>query len=315
MSLSKRFVQMVNATIKAHDPSSAIGIAQGQKFSHDSVYRVLQEGKHHFSIFALNRLKAINGLKGGYLVLDDSFIIRFGSGKLKLKKLRDNTTGQFAYGFNVVLLIWTNGTIRIPIGFRVFLAQPGETSKIELALEMLEEAKQLGLAPKYVLFDAWYTAESILNYLERAAWKFVTRLRDNRLLNNVRVSKDRRVYWVKVGRLQKMCSDVVVVRHGKQYLVSNAVNLTREAIRAVYRIRQNVEEAFRSLKQELGWSGFRFRSLETLDAFLGLTLCGYAIIEVARSDLKLSFYKYRAGLIAGRFEVPDVVIDKCFATA
>ena len=182
MSLSKRFVQMVNATIKAHDPSSAIGIAQGQKFSHDSVYRVLKDGKHHFSIFALNRLKAINGLKGGYLVLDDSFIICFGSGKLKLKKLGDNTTGQFAYGFNVVLLIWTNGKIRIPIGFRVFLAQPGETSKIELALEMLEEAKQLGIAPKYVLFDAWYTAESILNYLEGAAWKFVTRLRKNRFL-------------------------------------------------------------------------------------------------------------------------------------
>jgi hypothetical protein len=163
MSLSKRFVQMVNATIKAVDPSSAIGIAQGQTFSHDSVYRMLCEGKHCFTIFALNRLQSIKGLKGGYLVLDDSFLIRFSSGKLNLldhkthlrawslKKMKDSSTGQFAYGFNIVLLIWTNGTIRIPIGYRVFLAQPGETSKIEFALEMLEQAKELGIQSKFVL--------------------------------------------------------------------------------------------------------------------------------------------------------------------
>ena len=315
MSLSKRFVQIVKAIIKAVDPSSAMGIAEGQKFSHDSVYRVLTEGKNCFSILALNRLQAIGGLIGGYFVLDDSMMVRYGSGKLKLKKIKNSSTGQYTYGFNIVLLIWTNGTIRIPIGFRVFLAQEGEKSKIELALEMLEEAKKLGLQPKYVLFDAWYGAESILNYLEGAAWKFVTRLRNNRLLDKVQVSKDRRVYWVKVGRLEKMRSDVVVARHQKQYLVSNDVNLSRIALRALYRIRQNIEEAFRSLKQELGWEGFRFRTLETLDTFIGLTLSGYAIIEVARSKVKLSFYKFRAGLISGRLDTPDIVIDKSFATA
>jgi putative transposase len=315
MSLSKRFLQMVNATIKAVDPSSAIGIAEGQPFSHDSVYRILCAGKHCFTILAFNRVKSINGFKGGYLVLDDSFIIRFSSGKLNLKKIKNSTTGQFAYGFNVVLLIWTNGTIRIPIGYRVFLVQPGQTSKIDLALEMLNEAKQLGLHPKAVLFDAWYAAESILNYLEGVAWKFVTRLRKNRLLNNVSVSSDRRVYWVKVGRLQKMRSDVVVARHQRQYLVSNDLSLTRTAMRRLYRIRQNVEEVFRSLKQELGWEGFRFRTVGTLDAFMGLTLSGYAVIEVARAECKLSFYKFRAGLISGRLNVPDIVIDKLFATA
>ncbi len=112
-----------------------------------------------------------------------------------------------------------------------------------------------------------------------------------------------------------MRSNVVVARHQRQYLVSNDVSLTRSAMRALYRIRQNVEEAFRSLKQELGWEGFRFRTAETLEAFLGLTLSGYAVIEVARAECKLSFYKFRAGLISGRLSLPDIVIDKSFATA
>ena len=63
------------------------------------------------------------------------------------------------------------------------------------------------------------------------------------------------------------------------------------------------------MKQELGWEGLRFRTLETLDAFLGLTLSGYAVIEVARSEVKLSFYKFRDGLISGRLDTPDIVID------
>lgn len=327
MSLSKRFTNMVNATITSADPSSAMGISEGKNFAHDSVYRVINEGKHCFSILALNRLQAIGGLKGGYLVLDDSFMLRYSSGKLKLKKLKNSSTGQFTYGFNIVLLIWTNGTIRIPISFRIFLGYKGQPSKIDLALEMLQEAKGLGLQPKVVLFDAWYTAARVLNYLEEASWLFVTRLRKNRLLNNSSVSLDRRVYWVKVGRLQKMRAEVSVARHGKQYLVSNDTSLSREAMRALYRIRQNVEEAFRSLKQELGWErprpkvhlgvkkGFRFRTLETLDAFMGLTLSGYAVIEVARSVGKQSFYKYRAGLISGRLIPPNIVIDNSFATA
>ena len=162
MSLAKRFINMVNAVITSFDPSSAMGIAEGKNFSHDSVYRILTEGKHCFTMLALNRLQAMGALKGGYLILDDSFMFRYSSEQLKLKKLKNSSTGQFNYGFNIVLLIWTNGKIRIPIGFRIFLGAKRQPSKIDLALEMLKEAKALGLQPSFVLFDAWYSANSPL---------------------------------------------------------------------------------------------------------------------------------------------------------
>jgi hypothetical protein len=40
-------------------------------------------------------------------VLDDSFMLRYSSGKLKLKKLRDSAHDRYAYGFNVVLLSYS----------------------------------------------------------------------------------------------------------------------------------------------------------------------------------------------------------------
>ena len=195
MSLAKRFTRMVAATITAIDPSSTLAIADGQPFAHDSVYRVLNEERFCFflalqqhltglgrTMLALNRLKAVGAMTGGYLVLDDSFILRYSSGKFNLKKLKDSAHNRYAHGFNVVLLIWTNGTIRIPVGFKLFLAQKGEASKIDLALELLEEARGMGLQPKYVLFDAWYSAQSILNWVDQAGWLYVTQLRKNRFL-------------------------------------------------------------------------------------------------------------------------------------
>jgi putative transposase len=309
MSLAKRFTRMVKATIITADPSSALAIADGQNFAHDTVYRVLTEEKLCFTMLAIQKLKALGGLKGGSLILDDSFVFKYASGELKLKKLKDSAHNRYAHGFNVVLLIWTNGTIRIPVGFRLFLAQPGETSKICLALELLEEARMIGLQPKYVLFDSWYSSESILNWVDQAKCLFVTQLRKNRLLDAVPVNSDRRPYWVKVGTLNKVRCAARVVRHGKRYLVSNDLGLDRAGILRVYRVRQNVEEAFRSCKQELGWEGMRFRTRQTLEAHLALTLAGYAVIEAQRSVLKLSFYKLRRGLVSGRVEAPVIVLD------
>lgn len=310
MSLAKRFARMVTATITAADPSSALAIADGQPFAHDTVYRVLREERVCFTMLALNQLETVGGLKGGSLVLDDSFILRYSSGKLNLKQIKDSAHNRYAHGFNVVLLIWTNGVIRIPIGYRVFLAQPGEASKIDLALELLEEAKLMGLQPKFVLFDAWYSAQSILNWVDHSGWLFVTQLRKNRLLDGVPVSSDRRVYWVKVGFLSKMQCATRVIRHGKRFLVSNDLSLDRAGIQGIYRVRQNVEEAFRSCKQELGWEGMRFRTVQTLEAHVGLTLAGFAVIEVERSRLKQSFYKLRRGLVSGRVLPPVIVLNE-----
>ena len=142
------------------------------------------------------------------------------------------------------------------------------------------------------------------------------------------MNADRRPYWVKVGKLNKVRASVIVVRQGKRYLVSNHVKLDRAGIQRVYRFRQNVEEAYRSCKreqpakcclvskkQELGWEGMRFRTRQTLESHLGLTLAAYAVIEAERSVLKLSFYKLRRGLFAGRVSVPNIVLNEVVLAA
>lgn len=56
-------------------------------------------------------------------------------------------------GLQVVLLVWTGGKRKIPVSMRLW--QKGGKSKVELAKELIQEAADRGLCPKYVLFDSW----------------------------------------------------------------------------------------------------------------------------------------------------------------
>jgi putative transposase len=75
----------------------------------------------------------------------------------------------------------------------------------------------------------------------------------------------------------------------------------------IYRIRPNIEEAFRGLQQELGWQGHRHHKREKLAAHLALGFLSYALIEFHRTrpNHKMTFYQYRRKLISGSI-TPDL---------
>jgi hypothetical protein len=63
-------------------------------------------------------------------------------------------------GFSLVLLLWTNGIRRIPLGIRSW--HKGGPSKYGLALERLSNARHyLRCRPESVLFDAWEPCQAL----------------------------------------------------------------------------------------------------------------------------------------------------------
>jgi hypothetical protein len=63
------------------------------------------------------------------------------------------------YGFSLVLLVWTDGSLRVPLGVRLW--HKGGPSTYALALELLSHARnRLRCRPAYVLFDAWYPSKA-----------------------------------------------------------------------------------------------------------------------------------------------------------
>jgi hypothetical protein len=89
---------------------------------------------------------------------------------------------QPIYGLSLVLLVWSNGTRRIPLGLRLWCT--GGPSTHALALEVLSYARnRLRWRPESVLFAAWYPSKALLKRIRDSGGYFVGRRKKHRRFN------------------------------------------------------------------------------------------------------------------------------------
>jgi putative transposase len=233
--------------------------------------------------------------QGGYLVLDDTTWQRQAKCSEAVAKVWSSTAGGVRLGMQVVLLIWTDGRRKIPLSMRLW--QKGGKSKVELAQEMLLEAAERGIAPKYVLFDSWYTSRSILNLLADLGWKYAARIKSNRLLDGERISqKWPQRFGQASGHLRQVTEEVRVIKDGKRYWVTNDLQLKPAQIKRQYRLRQQIEETFRLLKQEFGWGGSSVRKAKAQVAHLHLGLMALCLTQQAALTQGQTVYAFKRAL-------------------
>jgi hypothetical protein len=195
----------------------------------------------------------------------------------------------------VVLLIWTDGQRKIPVSMRLW--QKGGKSKVELAQEMLSEAAERRMRPKYVLFDSWYTARRIVNLIAALGWKYVARIKSNRLLDGERLSgKWRQRFGQTCGHLKQVSEEVRIIKDGKRYWVTDDLQLKPAQIKRQYRFRQQIEETFRLLKQEFGWGGSSTRKARAQTAHLHLGLMALCLTQQAALTQEQTVYAFKRDL-------------------
>jgi putative transposase len=269
--------------------------------SHDRLQRMLYQrfawSRRLWDYFASRMMR-----EGGYLVIDDTAWARWAVRSESVSWVWSSTHARVLRGHQVVLLIWTDGKVRVPLGIRLW--KKGGYSKVELAAQLLREAERRGIQPEYVLFDSWYAASSLLHLLEKMGWKYVARLKSNRLFEGqaVRLRWPHR-YGRAVGRLRKVTHEVAVVKDGRRYFVSNAVQLSSSEVKHHYRLRQQIEEVFRLLKQEFGWGGASSQKARAQVAHLHLGLYALCITEQAAIKEGQTIYAFKRNLF--RLPIPE----------
>src|SRR5919108_1154072 len=240
--------------------ASCVALAEAlQSVSHDRLTRMLQaDWSGHILLESACRMLFV--WERGSLLLDDTVIAKpFATAMESLAWVFSSQERRPVYGFSLVLLVWTDGTLRIPLSLRLW--RKGGPSKNELALELLSYARnRLRCRPESVLFDAWYPSKALLKRMRDYRWYFVCRLKKNRRFNGHAVRHYRRhPYWTARGWLSGGLK-VLIVRHGKKYYATNRLTLSAAEVRQLYRMRTQIEELIRVCKDQLGLTGCQARS-------------------------------------------------------
>jgi putative transposase len=276
--------------------ASCVALAEAlQTVSHDRLTRVLRGDWSGHTLLEL-AWRTLFVCERGYLIIDDTVIPKpFATAIEGLAWVYSSQERKPVYGLALVLLVWTNGTVRIPLGMRFW--HKGGPSKYVLALELLSYARnRLRCHPDYVLFDAWYPSRSLLKRIRDYGWYFVCRLKRNRRFNGHAVRQHRRhPYWTETGWLSGGLK-VRVVRYGKRYYATNRLSLAAVEVRRLYRVRAQIEELIRVCKDQLGLARCQARSAGAQQHQIACCLSAFCVLERERHDRQLSIYQLKRQL-------------------
>ena len=271
--------------------TSCVALAEAlQTVSHDRLTRMLQADWSGQTLLEL-AVRTLFVWERGYLILDDTVIPKpFATAIESLAWVYSSQERKPVYGLSLVLLIWTDGTRRIPLGLRLW--HKGGSSKYVLALEWLSSARnRLRCRPEYVLFDAWYPSKALLKRIRDDGWYCICRLKKNRRFNNQPLRTYRRhPYWAASGRLTGGLN-VLVVRYGAKYFATNRLTLPAAEVRRLYRIRAQIEEVIRACQDQLGFNGCQARSERAQLHHLACCLVAFCVLERKRQDQGLTVYQ------------------------
>jgi Transposase DDE domain len=229
-------------------PCSAIADAF-DSVSHERFTRLLQGPWSGPTRLAL-ALRTLFRVAGGYLIVADTV-----GAKPYARLLGEAAWGwshkdrQGRFGVSVVLLVWTDGHVRLPLALRVW--HKGGASKYALALELLSYArKRLKCKPPFVLFDSWYPSKQLLKRLRDYGGYVVCQLKKHRRFEGRPLVRDRQPpYWQATGSLAGGLK-VFVVRYRRHYSATNRLSLSAREGRTLCRKRHEVEEVSKVLKSQ-----------------------------------------------------------------
>jgi putative transposase len=270
--------------------TSCVALAEAlQTVSHDRLTRLLQADWSGQTLLEL-ALRTLFVWDRGDLIIDDTVIPKpFATAIDGLAWVFSSQVRKPVYGLSLVLLVWTNGTLRIPLCMRLW--HKGGPSKYELALELLSYARnRLRCRPEYVLFDAWYPSRRLLKRIRDYGWYFVCRLKKNRRFNGQPLRAYRRhPYWTATGGLSGGLK-VLVVRYDAKYYATNRLTLPALEVRRPYRLRSQSEEVIRVCKDQLGLTGCQARSERAQRHHIICCLVAFCVLERERHDREVSIY-------------------------
>src|SRR3990167_3413985 len=137
--------------------ANCVRLALRVKTSHDRLSRVLKtSGGRVLALVSSLILKTLENFSKGVLIIDDTTITKqFAKVIEGCGWLWSSNDERVVFGYQVVVLLWSNGTLSIPLRWEFYKKienKREQRTKIDIAVDLLAYAKNvLNLSPENVL--------------------------------------------------------------------------------------------------------------------------------------------------------------------
>lgn len=294
----------IEALLYSDNAKTCLGMGRELEMPHDALQKILDrehKTEDELRIFLREMVKLYkNDNQKSFLVGDDTIVVKEFSELLeKLGLVNAWNKHDKHKGYKIVVLLWTNGHITIPIDFRVWLDGVTPT-KVDLAGEMIvENYKKVQF--DMLLLDGLYPSAKMLELLDSLSVLFIMRLPKNRQIctqkGGVQIkigkhgafklnknTRTKRFAGYMNGTLRYITAHKQKNRNGEyktRYLISN-FKQTAINILIFYTFRWTIEKLFRTIKQKLGLQDCLSRSISGQKNHIWMVLTSYAIADAIK---------------------------------
>jgi hypothetical protein len=294
--------QQVHSSVEAAKthPAEAAGPA------HDAYTRLLQRVSPDSSAL-WKEVEPLVDRQKGMIVIDDTTLDKPYASKMAL--VTRHWSGKHravVRGINLISLVWTDSTCRLPCDYRLYHKEQDHLSKNDHFQAMILQAHARGFAPTMVLFDSWYGSLDNLKLLRSLGWHWLTQLKSNR-----QVSIDRRrtraisemlippqgcqvhlkgYGWIKVFRTVGTNGDA-------EYWATSQLGLTLQDAAFRELDAWQIEVYHRGLKQFTGIERGQYRLEVSQRNHIGLAIRAFVRLEHHRMRTNVSWLEAKASIV------------------
>jgi putative transposase len=280
--------------------------AEDQAPAHDAYTRLLKRVPPD-SDKLWQEVEALVERKSGVLVIDDTTLDKPYAAQMALVSNHwSGKHGRVVQGINLLSLVWTDGTCRLPCDFRLYHKAQDGLTKNDHFQQLIKQAKARGFEPELVAFDSWYSGLENLKLVRALDWHWLTQLKRNREVSLDR-SGNRAIStifipvqgtivhlkgygWVKVFR--------TVDTHGNaEFWATNRLAMTLEQAAFFALDAWQVEVYHRGLKQFTGIQRAQYRLEVSQRNHIGLAIRAFIRLEAYRLSTGVSWFEAKTGII------------------
>ena len=284
--------------------------------THDALNRLADMLPMLCTQMAVGMTSLITGIyETGYIILDDTVVPKPFSRLVAGTYVDyDYTQKRHVRCHRIVVVIWTNGAIYIPVAFafwhhRDFVSR--YRTKNQIARILIYYVVRHHIPFSYLTFDNWYASKQNLRFFDKLGIKFVTRLRNNTWIvheherqKTQKLTKYECHYYSKLNAYVRRfkvkyprfgTGYLAIVKNDKheepgktKYLFTNDSSLTNTEFVLRYRSRWHVEIFFRTCKQYFGLAACQAQMMPQVILHLRMVFLAYALTQLLMADDSVS---------------------------